>query len=160
MSTILIGRMTTFFLEAGQILTLTVPASSTAILERNRSSVVLETISLTSSTTYGPYAVGMAWKLTCLTGSITYSCDVNTNELSSGSGSGFTEFGIVPSGTMDGTNYTFTLPSAPPNGKIGFGVYNVQPLIQDTDYTVTGVTLVYTSIRPNTANNDTHNFWY
>jgi hypothetical protein len=81
----------------------------------------------------------------------------------SGGGSGFTVFGETPTGTMDGSNAVFTLSAPPPGGKIGIGFFNVQVLVQDVDYVLSGATfqtLTYTTIRPNSANEDQHHYWY
>jgi hypothetical protein len=39
-------------------------------------------------------------------------------------------------------------------------MFNVQPLVKGVDYTLNGAVIVFTTIRPNTANNDSITFYY
>lgn len=66
----------------GQQCTVTMAASSTALVQRIREEVSLETVSLTASQTriFGEYPVDVVLKITTLTGSLTYNVDQRTEE--------------------------------------------------------------------------------
>jgi hypothetical protein len=62
-------------------------------------------------------------------------------------------------GAMNGSNDTYTLPGSPAGG-FAIIFFNVQPLVKGVDYTLNGAVLVFATIRPNTANNDSITAFY
>ena len=68
---------------------------------------------------------------------------------------GLTISGETPTGTMNGTNDTFTMSSALAATITVWGFYNVQLVIEDVDFTRTGAVCVFDTIRPNSADSDT-----
>jgi hypothetical protein len=67
--------------------------------------------------------------------------------------------GASISGTMDGSNPTFTLPGTPASGFIIL-FFNVQPLVQGVDFTLAGAVITFSTIRPNSADNDSITAYY
>lgn len=66
----------------------------------------------------------------------------------------------TPSGAMNGVNQTYTLLYAP-SPAISLELYfNGVLLLQGTDYTLTGSTIVLTNAKPNSANNEWLRAWY
>lgn len=83
MTTLIKGDVHTSTLAAGKQLTVTTAASSTATLERLSGGVVVETFSLTASTSkvLGEYHVDQQYRVTGLTGTITAAESQSTAEV-------------------------------------------------------------------------------
>lgn len=119
-------------------------ASSTTACPSN-AQVVLQQTSICTSNADAQGNAGTWFKqaglyaYTVTTGTQTYGPYQFTVGGGSGSGSG-TPIGVVPTGTIDGTNTTFTLPSAPLTGTLVYQ-YNGQALTAGVGYTLSGTTV-------------------
>lgn len=75
------GQIYTDSLRAGQVLTVTTAASSTAIVERFNGDYVIDTtgLSASSSLSLGPYLVDCNYRISCVSGTLTYAESQSTS---------------------------------------------------------------------------------